>query len=175
MASVGQKNTDAEMTLRSALHKVGLRYRLHDRKLPGSPDLVFPRYSAVIFVHGCYWHAHDCYRATKPKTREEFWAEKFAANKKRDARNIERLREQGWRVLTVWECALKGKTGLPLGVLVQRTVAWLQSGGSCGTICGARSDANGEKGKSSGRSPRGNCVESSKVSAHRYSRSVGES
>lgn len=142
MASVGQKNTGAEMILRRALHKAGLRYRLHDRKLPGSPDLVFPRFHTVVFVHGCYWHAHDCYRGTRPKSRKNFWDEKFAANRKRDARNVERLLEQGWRVLTIWECALKGKTALPLDGLVQRAVRWLLSGGTCETISGMTSESD---------------------------------
>src|SRR5438552_10615468 len=114
MASVGQKHTGAEKILRSLLHKKGLRYRLHVKNLPGSPDLVFPRFRAVIFVHGCYWHSHGCYRSTVPKSRNEFWTEKFATNRSRDEKNISSLLRNGWRVLTVWECALKGKTALPL-------------------------------------------------------------
>src|SRR5882672_8688942 len=93
MASVGQKDTGAELLLRRALHNIGLRYRLHDRSLPGSPDLVFPRLRAVVFVHGCYWHSHGCYRSTVPKSRNEFWIEKFTANQKRDGRNIGLLME----------------------------------------------------------------------------------
>jgi DNA mismatch endonuclease (patch repair protein) len=87
MASVGQKDTGAELLLRGALHKIGLRYRLHDRSLAGSPDLVFPRFHAVVFVHGCYWHSHGCYRSTVPKSRREFWTKKFDANRARDERN----------------------------------------------------------------------------------------
>jgi DNA mismatch endonuclease, patch repair protein len=109
MASVGQKNTGAEMLLRRALHGIGLRYRLHDHSLPGSPDLVFPRFRAVVFVHGCYWHSHGCSRSTVPKSRQEFWAEKFQANRARDERNVDSLVVQGWRVLTVWECAVVGR------------------------------------------------------------------
>src|SRR5258708_27431365 len=105
MSRVGQKNTGPELVLRSALHRMGLRYRLHDRSLPGSPDLVFPRFRAVIFVHGCYWHSHGCYRSTVPKSRNEFWTEKFATNRSRDEKNISSLLRDGWRVLTVWECA----------------------------------------------------------------------
>jgi DNA mismatch endonuclease, patch repair protein len=136
MASVGQKNTGAEMILRRLLHKAGLRYRLHDRKLPGSPDLVFPRYAAVVFVHGCYWHAHDCYRGTKPKSRQQFWKEKFEANKRRDAMNVKLLTSKGWRVLTIWECALKGKTALPQGALVQQVEKWLREQGPTASIAG---------------------------------------
>lgn len=127
MASVGQKDTDAEFLLRRALHKAGFRYRLHDRSLPGSPDLVFPRFDAVVFVHGCYWHAHGCYRATTPKTRRAFWTKKFAENRCRDERNVGMLLERGWRVLTVWECALKGKTAPPSEALVHEIKAWFES------------------------------------------------
>jgi len=126
MASVGQKDTGAEMLLRRALHKAGLRYRLHDRSLPGSPDLVFHRYDAVVFVHGCYWHSHGCYRSTVPKTRRDFWTEKFTANRRRDERNVEALRERGWRVLIVWECAVAGRTSFPRGELARAVITWLK-------------------------------------------------
>jgi DNA mismatch endonuclease, patch repair protein len=125
MASVGQKDTGAELSLRKALHKIGLRYRLHDRSLAGSPDLVFPRFHAVIFVHGCYWHSHGCYRSTVPKSRKEFWTEKFEANRARDDRNGRRLVEQGWRVLTVWECALAGKTAKSSDRVALEVRKWL--------------------------------------------------
>jgi DNA mismatch endonuclease, patch repair protein len=127
MASVGQKDTGAELLLRRALHKTGLRYRLHDRSLPGSPDLVLPRFHAVVFVHGCYWHSHGCYRSTVPKSRNEFWIEKFDANRSRDERNVCLLLENGWRVLIVWECALKGKTARPSYAVVKAVKAWLAS------------------------------------------------
>jgi DNA mismatch endonuclease (patch repair protein) len=141
MASVGQKDTGAELLLRSALHKIGLRYRLHDRSLPGSPDLVFPRFHAVVFVHGCYWHSHGCYRSTIPKSRREFWTEKFHANRSRDERNVSGLLEGEWRVLTVWECALRGKTTRTPTVVAETTRAWLESSESSGEIVGAPIDA----------------------------------
>ena len=125
MSSVGQKDTGPETLLRSALHKARLRYRLHDRRLPGSPDLVFPRYRAVIFVHGCYWHSHGCYKSTVPKSRREFWEDKFRANRERDERNVALLRERGWRVLTVWECELIGKHALPLDEVAKQIRGWL--------------------------------------------------
>lgn len=125
MAAVGQKNTGAEMKLRRALHRSGLRYRLHDRKLPGSPDLVLPRFHAVVFVHGCYWHAHGCHRSTVPKSRKVFWTEKFDANRERDERNIASLLEEGWRVLIVWECTLVGRTAMPPEEVAQHVEAWL--------------------------------------------------
>lgn len=126
MSSVGQKNTGPEMRLRSALHRRGLRYRLHDRSLPGSPDLILTKYRAVIFVHGCYWHRHGCYRTTSPKTRSDFWEEKFAANEARDRRDVDRLLELGWRVLVVWECALIGKTSRFQDAVADEVIDWLQ-------------------------------------------------
>jgi DNA mismatch endonuclease (patch repair protein) len=136
MAAVGQKNTGAEILLRSALHRLGIRYRLHDRSLPGSPDLLLPRYRAVIFVHGCYWHGHGCYRSTIPKTRKTFWTRKFTANRARDDRKRSQLLEAGWRVLTVWECALKGKTAKPIDRTAMVVRAWLESSRSTGEIEG---------------------------------------
>ena len=134
MSSVGQKNTGAETALRFALHVAGLRYRLHDRTLPGSPDLVFPKYGALIFVHGCYWHSHGCYKSTVPKSRRQFWQDKFKANQERDERNVRLLQEQGWRVLTVWECILKGKTAKPVGSVANGVTAWLESDETFGEI-----------------------------------------
>ncbi len=108
MASVGQKDTKPEMVLRKALHRMGFRYVANDKRLPGSPDLVFPKYHAVIFVHGCFWHRHGCKYSTMPQTRRYFWEEKFEANKRRDLRKISDLRKKGWNVKVVWECKLKG-------------------------------------------------------------------
>ncbi len=134
MSRVGQKNTGAEKILRSALHKEGFRYRLHVKSLPGSPDLVFPRLRAVIFVNGCYWHSHGCYKSTVPKSSRTFWTQKFEANRQRDARNIGLLLERGWRVMTVWECALLGKKALPMGDIAALARAWLLGGGPTGQI-----------------------------------------
>lgn len=108
MSSIHGKDTWPERTLRSLLFAKGFRYRIHVRKLPGSPDLVFPRYRAVVFVHGCFWHRHEgCRYTTTPKTNNEFWRLKFESNVDRDRRNVEELRTLGWRVATVWECAMK--------------------------------------------------------------------
>jgi DNA mismatch endonuclease (patch repair protein) len=128
MSRVGQKDTGPEMILRSVLHRMGFRYRLHDRTLPGSPDLVFPRFGGVIFVHGCYWHSHGCYKSTVPKSRRVFWTDKFAANRERDGRNIRVLIERGWRVMVVWECELLGKKALPPREVAERVREWLQGG-----------------------------------------------
>ena len=108
MAGIGGRNTLPELVLRRALHARGLRFRLHDRKLPGTPDLVFPRFRAVCFVHGCFWHRHaGCPYATSPATRPEFWQAKFDSNVERDRRNRHELLAAGLRVAIVWECALR--------------------------------------------------------------------
>jgi len=109
MSKVGQKNTGPEMKLRKALHKIGLRYRLHDKMLPGSPDIVFPRFKAVLFVHGCFWHRHGCKATTTPGANADFWQKKFDENITRDRRNTKALLSIGWRVMIIWGCALKGK------------------------------------------------------------------
>lgn len=136
MSRVGQKDTGAELLMRSALHKIGLRYRLHDRSLAGSPDLVFPRFRAVVFVHGCYWHSHGCHRSTIPKSRREFWNEKFRANRSRDERNVNVLLDGRWRVLTIWECALRGKTAKASCAVAKSVSAWLESSDDVGEIAG---------------------------------------
>jgi len=107
MQAVRSKNTGPEQALRRALHKLGFRYRLHVRNLPGSPDLVFPGRRKVIFVHGCFWHRHGCRKGrSMPATRKAFWEAKFKSNRTRDRRHRERLRRDGWALLTVWECQL---------------------------------------------------------------------
>ena len=136
MSRVGQKDTGAETILRSTLHKAGFRYRLNDRRLPGSPDLVFPRSRAVIFVHGCYWHSHGCYKSTVPKSHRTFWTKKFSANRQRDERNIQFLLERDWRVMIVWECALFGKTAMPDQQVTRRVRAWLHGPKARGQISG---------------------------------------
>ena len=125
MASVGRRDTGPEITLRRALHSLGLRYRLHVKSLPGSPDIVFPRYKAVAFVHGCFWHRHDCRFTTTPTTRRDFWTGKFEANKMRDDKNITQLLGMGWRVAVVWECALRTSNEHESGRVAQRIAVWL--------------------------------------------------
>ncbi|MBM1169927.1 very short patch repair endonuclease [Microvirga arabica] len=100
----------AELLLRSALHRNGLRYRLHDRSLPGSSDNVFPRFEAVLILHGCYWHFHGRYRCMVPRSRRDCWLKNFESNHLRDQKKTVLLLKKGWRVPTVWECALRGKT-----------------------------------------------------------------
>lgn len=105
MQAIRSSNTRPEMAVRRAAHSLGLRFRLHRKDLPGKPDLVFPRFRAIVFVHGCYWHMHDCrWGQVTPRTNAEFWARKRAGNAQRDSIRIAELRATGWRVLTIWEC-----------------------------------------------------------------------
>lgn len=143
MAAVRGRNTQPELSLRSYLHRAGFRYRLHDKKLPGRPDLVFPKYGAVIFVNGCFWHGHDCTRFSWPKTREAFWCEKILGNKNRDARNHMELLLAGWRVAIVWGCSLQGKTSLGIDTVASECVRWLGSTEQTLSIFGSGTRAGG--------------------------------
>jgi len=127
MAGIKGKNTRPELIIRSALHRRGFRFRLHRKDLPGKPDLVFAGRGAVIFVHGCFWHGHDCHLFRWPKSREEFWRDKIGRNIERDRRQYQALTEAGWRIGTVQECALKGKTRLPFDSVVDQCAIWLKS------------------------------------------------
>lgn len=113
MRAVKRAHTRPEIVVRQALHALGLRFRLHRQDLPGSPDIVLPKFKTVVFVHGCFWHRHsDCRYATIPKSRQEYWLPKFDANVERDARKEAQLRELGWRVLVMWECETKSLEAL---------------------------------------------------------------
>jgi len=108
MAAIRSANTRPEMRVRSALHGLGFRFRLHGKDLPGRPDIVLPKYGTAIFVHGCFWHCHRCkYGSVVPATRAEFWAAKRGGNVERDRRNAAALRKLGWRVLVMWECEVR--------------------------------------------------------------------
>lgn len=108
MAAIRGKNTKPEMAVRSMLHRLGLRFSLHRKNLPGSPDVVLPRHQTAVFVHGCYWHRHKgCRFAFTPKSRIEFWQTKFDGNVERDRRKSAELEADGWRVIVVWECELR--------------------------------------------------------------------
>jgi DNA mismatch endonuclease (patch repair protein) len=126
MAGIKGKNTKPEIVIRKALHRQGFRYKLHDKTLPGKPDLVFPKYKAVIEVNGCFWHLHNCHLFKWPKSKKEFWKEKLTKNKERDERNQKALEAEGWRLLVVWECALKGKGKLPLERVITECVGFLK-------------------------------------------------
>lgn len=127
MAGIQGKHTRPERQIRSGLHALGYRYRLHAPDLPGKPDLVFRSRQAVIFVNGCFWHGHSCHLFKWPATRQEWWRDKIGATQQRDRNVRQRLRKQGWRILTVWECALKGKCRLPPDRVLQQIARWLES------------------------------------------------
>lgn len=124
MAGIKGRDTGPEITLRKALHRRGLRYRLHGPRLPGRPDIVLPRHRTVVLVHGCFWHRHGCYLTSTPASNSDFWQAKFAGTVQRDARQTHELVELGWRVATVWECALRERG--PEAV-ADELIAWLSS------------------------------------------------
>lgn len=128
MAAIKGKNTKPELWLRKRLHALGFRYRLNVKELPGKPDIVLPKYKAVIFVNGCFWHMHDCSVFRLPSTRTDWWYEKLDANRKRDEAAQEALIKSGWRVLLAWECAIKGRTKMPEDELISGIQEWLLYG-----------------------------------------------
>jgi|SRR5205085_9087527 len=122
MSRVRGKNTVPELRVRSLIHQLGYRFRLHSKSLPGKPDLVFPGRKKIIFVHGCFWHAHTgCPKGKPPKSNVDFWLAKLESNKERDARVLRELRSEGWSVLTVWQCQLKN-----IESLIDRIIAFLE-------------------------------------------------
>src|SRR6202158_1108660 len=127
MAGIRGTDTAPELLLRRALHAAGFRYILHDRRLPGKPDIVFPRYHAVIFAHGCFWHGHVCNLFKWPSTRPEFWRSKINRNRQNDAAHRVSLSELGWRQCVVWECALKGRDRQPPDKIIAACTNWLVS------------------------------------------------
>ena len=126
MAGIRGKNTKPELLIRSLLHRQGFRFRLNVRELPGKPDIVLPRYHAVIFVNGCFWHGHDCILFKWPKTRPEFWRKKIEGNRENDYKVKQTLLATGWRVGIIWECSLRG-TGKNIGNVINRIIEWLRS------------------------------------------------
>lgn len=129
MQAIRNRNTKPELLVRKLLYSRGFRFRLNVKTLPAKPDIVFPKYRAIILVNGCFWHGHDCPVFKWPKTRREFWKEKITGNQQRDNRNLRDLQAAGWRVLTLWECALKGRYKLPLDVIADLIENWLLVGG----------------------------------------------
>lgn len=121
MAKVRQADTSPELKVRRVLHRLGLRFRVHPSNLPGRPDLVFPKYRAVVFVHGCFWHSHDCRAGRVPTSNTDYWLPKLRANQARDLRKSGELEAAGWRVFTVWECETKaGSFEASLAALAER-------------------------------------------------------
>ena len=127
MSGIRGKNTKPEMLIRKALHARGHRYVLHNTKLPGKPDLTFPKHQAVILANGCFWHGHGCHLFRWPSTRKKFWKDKISRTKASDRDNIQSLTQAGWRVLVVWECALKGNTKLDFDDAISSIESWLLS------------------------------------------------
>ena len=140
MSGIRGRNTRPEMQVRKGLHAAGFRYRLHDRTLPGKPDIVLPKYRAVIFVHGCFWHGHGCHLFRLPSTRTGFWKEKITGNAERDRETVRKLMEAGWRVGTVWECALKGRCKLQPDVIEKALINWLHDESPQLEVTGSCSD-----------------------------------
>lgn len=127
MAAIKGKNTKPELMIRKELHRLGFRYRIHYAALPGSPDLVFPKYKAVIQINGCLWHKHECHIFKWPEKNAEFWREKIEKNFIRDSNNSDRLSSLGWKSLVIWECALKGRNKIPLDHVIGSIVLWLRT------------------------------------------------
>lgn len=127
MSRIRGKDTKPELLIRRGLHARGFRYKLHDRKLPGRPDLVFPRYGAILFIHGCFWHGHNCPLFKTPATRQEFWTEKIDGNRARDKKNAAALLKLGWRVVIVWECSLRGPSKINGTEVIQQCHDFLLS------------------------------------------------
>ena len=126
MSGIRGKNTKIEVLVRKGLFAKGFRYRINDKNLPGKPDIVLPKYKAVIFTHGCFWHGHDCHLFKWPSTRPEWWRSKIGGNRERDNHVRELLEKAGWKQCHVWECALKGKYRLDADNVIDELVKWLQ-------------------------------------------------
>jgi DNA mismatch endonuclease (patch repair protein) len=147
MSGIKRRDTKPELVLRRGLQQLGFRHRLGENYrsdgslLPGKPDLVYPKYRAVVQVNGCFWHRHNCHLFRWPSTREPFWREKLTGNASRDARNIKKLEEDGWRVLVVWECSLKGRTRRSCAEVVNTAGNWLQFDLASAEIDGKQSPA----------------------------------
>ncbi|MFS8042785.1 very short patch repair endonuclease [Xanthobacter sp. AM33] len=127
MAGIRGKNTRPELAIRKRLHALGYRYRLHPGDVPGKPDFVLPRYRAAVFVHGCFWHGHDCALFRIPGTRTDFWRSKIESNRARDVRVAMNLGAAHWRQLTIWECSFRGRGSITLEKVIDETVRWLAS------------------------------------------------
>lgn len=136
MAGIKGKDTKPELVVRRGLHALGFRYLLHDRRLPGRPDMVLPRWHAAIFVHGCFWHGHDCSLFRWPGTRQDFWRQKIGRNQERDAEVEVALDRAGWRMLKIWECSMKGVGRIGVEVVLPLAAEWLRSDARTGEIRG---------------------------------------
>ena len=122
MSRIRSKNTKPEILVRKFLHAQGFRFRLHDKKLPGKPDIVLPKYKTVIFIHGCFWHGHNkCKYFVIPKTRTEWWLDKINSNKRNDVKAIRSLKKEGWNIISIWECDIRpAKIQATLSALINK-------------------------------------------------------
>ena len=136
MSGIKGKNTRQEIIIRKALHAKGFRYRLHPGRMLGKPDIVMPKYNSIIFIHGCFWHLHKCHLFKWPSTRPDFWKSKIEGNQKKDNENLELLRKAGWRILVIWECAVKGKEKLDFDNLIEQVTQWIKSNSQFREITG---------------------------------------
>ncbi len=144
MAAIRGADTKPEMIIRRGLHASGFRFRLHDRKLQGRPDLVFSKYRAVLFVHGCFWHCHNCHLFRWPETRVGFWREKISANVAREKSSMASLHQGGWRIGVVWECAMKGRQRRSTEEVLNTVSDWLTSGTGDLTLAGMPENQSSE-------------------------------
>lgn len=133
MSGIRGKNTKPEVMIRKGLFARGLRYRLHGKGMPGRPDIVLPRHDCLIFVHGCFWHQHDCHLFKWPSTNKQFWRKKLGGNKSRDEKTEQKLLDEGWRVLTIWECSFRGG-GWTIDDVIDAAVDWVHSDWICAEI-----------------------------------------
>ena len=138
MSRIKNKDTKPELLIRKALFSKGFRYRLHRKDLPGKPDMVFPKYRAVIFVNGCFFHYHDCRLFKMPQTRRSWWKKKLTGNRIRDQKNITALLDSGWRILTIWECSWRGKGSIAdrIRIVSRKAANWLCSESERKTVKG---------------------------------------
>lgn len=136
MSGIRSRNTAPELMVRRGLHAHGYRYRLHVKELPGSPDIVLPKWKTVLFVNGCFWHGHPCHLFRLPATRQEWWRAKIETNIKRDARITETLSSRSWKILTVWECAIRGRTARGIEETVSLIDQFVRSNANIGEVSG---------------------------------------
>lgn len=134
MRAIGTQNTAIEKRLAALLTDAGFSFSVQDATLPGKPDFVLEAYRCILFTHGCFWHHHDCYLFKVPETRTDFWLNKIGKNVERDVRDIARLKALGWRVMVVWECALRGKQKLDDAAMKDRLEEWICAGEGCAQI-----------------------------------------
>ena len=143
MSGIRGKDTKPELLVRKGLFARGFRFRLHCRYLPGKPDIVFPRYKAVVLAHGCFWHGHDCPLFKWPTSNVKFWRTKITRNREVDAEIRSSLEKLGWRILTVWECSLKGPGKLSPDFILDEAASWLGKGFGCREIAGRKNAGKG--------------------------------